>query len=188
MHRRELLFLGATLALAGCVAEPPIEAVNPAEMRVTGVDVSLSNPDAIARQLERWKIGVTAERLVTDARGALQQEMLAKTSAGSRPVAASFAIGTIKLDSSIPGLIKPVFVGPFSTIEGQMLISDARSGEVLFRRYVMGDDNPGEVTLGAAMKSGFSMGKSMSKAYSDLISNFAEDIVRDIFLKQRSPT
>lgn len=185
MHRREVLILGAGLVLSGCVAEPAVQAANASELQVTSVGVALASPASIEEQLERWNIGVTKERLITDTRMALQRELALVSRNGKRQVSASFTLTEIKLDSAIPGLIKPVFVGLFSTITGQLQIADARTGEVLIRRYVIGDDNPGDMTLGAAMKSGFSAGKPLLKAYTDVVDGFAEDVAREIFLKDR---
>lgn len=181
MLRREFILFAAVAAIAGCSVEEPIQAANPSQLKVRKVDVTLARPDLIEKSLSNWDIGVSKEQLVADVRSAIERETIAVSSKGSRPVVLEMSITGMNLDSAIPEIIKPVFVGISSQMSGRLTIMDARTGEVLIRRNVIGDDIPGEVTFGSAMREQFRRTKSAPQAYRDIVRGFAEDVSRQIF-------
>ena len=111
MLRRAFVLISVVGVIAGCSVEEPIQAASPSQFRVSRVDVTLARPDLIEKSLSRWDIGVSKEQLVTDVRSALERQAIPVSRNGSRPVRLEMVVTGMNLDSAIPEIIKPVFVG-----------------------------------------------------------------------------
>ncbi len=186
MDRRKFLLLSASTVVLGCETDTPVQAVSSSKLNFTSVSVDIGNRGLIDKNLAKWGLGVDSAKLASDVQQALSRQLASSSSSDARPVAARVTLNGIDLSSATPavvrsGLIFPSVVLPYSGISGKLIISDAKTGEVLLSRGVFGDDVPGKVTLKSSTNSSFANAKPPQQAYSDVVNGFAEDVAREIF-------
>jgi len=190
MHRRyaTLLLLAAPLAACnedqGAGAKRPPTQADASDFRVAAIGVGFRRPEQMQQSLETINIGVTNEIFAADMRAALSQRLVDATKDRTRKVRVGVTIESLTLGSTVPALVRPSFVSVYSEIYATVTIEDARTGEVLLKRVMIGDDNPGQTTFGGLMKDSFKGRKTAAQAYKDTVNGFAEDFYLELILGQ----
>lgn len=181
MFRRLFLSLIVVGAVTGCTMEEPVDNMRPSEVQVTSVSVGFKNAERIEASLQSLEIGASVESFANALDSVISEKLIPATRSGQKTVSVQVIVDSLTLGSTVPGLIRPSFIPPFSQIVATIVVTDVRSAETLLRQRFVGDDNPGGVTFGSVFNAGFSGGKSRTKAYNDTISGFADDLLRELF-------